>query len=388
MIEEIQSMHDNNTWKLVPRPADVKPFACKWIYRIKEGNSPNDPPRFKARLVAKGFHQRDNIDFNDIFALVVKYKTLRLLIAMTAIFDWHIEQMDVKTAFLHGDLLETIHMCQPEGFVDKTKPNHACLLRKSIYGLKQSSRQWNKKFNCCMLDLGFVRSKYDTCLYLKRVKNNAPLFVLLYVDDLLLISSSMHDIKLTKFDLQKHFDVKDLGIAQKILGVKLTRDRTNGVICLSQSEYFAKVLDKFTVVNVKSNIIPLGGHLVFSKKDCPKTEQERMNMMNVPYDVAVGSIMYGMICTRPDLAFSISVLSRYMSDPGTKHWEAMKYLLRYLLGNKGLGLVYRNHEPKAEIVGYVDSDYASNRDNRKSTIAFYFTWNENCVSWKSQFQAI
>ncbi|CAM8922617.1 unnamed protein product [Rhodiola kirilowii] len=349
MIEEIQSMHDNNTWKLVPRPADVKPLACKWIYRIKEGNSPNDPPRFKARLVAKGFHQRDNIDFNDIFALVVKYKTLRLLIAMTAIFDWHIEQMDVKTAFLHGDLLETIHMCQPEGF---------------------------------------VRSKYDTCLYLKRVKNNAPLFVLLYVDDLLLISSSMHDIKLTKFDLQKHFDVKDLGIAQKILGVKLTRDRTNGVICLSQSEYFAKVLDKFTVVNVKSNIIPLGGHLVFSKKDCPKTEQERMNMMNVPYDVAVGSIMYGMICTRPDLAFSISVLSRYMSDPGTKHWEAMKYLLRYLLGNKGLGLVYRNHEPKAGIVGYVDSDYASNRDNRKSTIAFYFTWNGNCVSWKSQFQAI
>ncbi|CAM8957513.1 unnamed protein product [Rhodiola kirilowii] len=136
MIEEIQSMHDNNTWKLVPRPADVKPLACKWIYIIKEGNSPNDPPRFKARLVAKGFHQREGIDFNDIFAPVVKYKTLRLLIALTDVHDWHIEQMAVKTAFLHGDLLETIHMCQPEGFVDKTKPNHVCLLRKSIYGLK------------------------------------------------------------------------------------------------------------------------------------------------------------------------------------------------------------------------------------------------------------
>ncbi|CAM8876646.1 unnamed protein product [Rhodiola kirilowii] len=388
MIEEIQSMHDNNTWKLVPRAADVKPLACKWIYGIQEGNSSNDPPRFKARLVAKGFHQREGIDFNEIFAAVVKYKTLRLLIAITAIFDWHIEQMDVKTAFLHGDLLETIHMFQPEGFVDKTKPNHVCLLRKSIYGLKQSPRQWNKKFDSCMLDLRFIRSKYDTCLYLKRVKNNAPLFVLLYVDDLLLISSSLSDIKMIKSGLQKHVDMKDLGIAQKILGVKITRDRTNGVICLSQSDYFSKVLDKFAIVNVKSNFIPLGGHLVFSKKDCPKTEQERMNMMNVPYDVAVGSIMYGMICTRPDLAFFISVLSRYMSDPGTKHWKAIKYLLRYLLGTKRLGLVYRNHEPRAGIVGYIDSDYASNRHNRKSTTTFYFTWNGNCVSWKSQLQPI
>ncbi|CAM8930881.1 unnamed protein product [Rhodiola kirilowii] len=278
-------------------------------------------------------------------------------------------------------------MCQPEGFVDKMKPDHVCLLRKSIYGLKQSPRQWNKKFDSCMLDLGFLRSKYDTCLYLKRVKN-ATLFVLLYVDDLLLISPSLHDIKLTKSGLQKHFDMKDLGIAQKILGVKITRNRKNGEICLSQSEYFAKVLDKFAIVNAKSNAIPLGGHLIFSKEDCPKTEQEKKQMLNVPYDVAVGSIMYGMICRRPDLAFSISVLSRYMSNPGIKHWEAMKYLLRYLLGTKGLGLVYKDHEPKAGIVGYVDSDYASNRDNRKSTTAFYFTWNGNCVSWKSQLQPI
>ncbi|CAM8876419.1 unnamed protein product [Rhodiola kirilowii] len=387
MIEEIQSMHENNTWKLVPKPQNVKPLACKWIYRIKEGNSPNDPPRFKARLVDKGFHQREGIDFNEIFAPVVKYKTLRLLIAMTAVYDWHIEQMDVKTAFLHGDLLETIHMCQLEGFVDKMKPDHVCLLRKSIYGLKQSPRQWNKKFDSCMLDLGFLRSKYDTCLYLKRVKN-APLFVLLYVDDLLLISPSLHDIKLTKSGLQKHFDMKDLGIAQKILGVKITRNRKNGEICLSQSEYFTKVLDKFAIVNAKPNAIPLGRHLTFSKEDCPKTEQEEKQMLNVPYDVAVGSIMYGMICTRPDLAFSISVLSRYMSNPGIKHWEAMKYLLRYLLGTKGLGLVYKDHEPKVGIVGYVDSDYASNRDNRKSTTAFYFTWNGNCVSWKSQLQPI
>ncbi|CAM8880287.1 unnamed protein product [Rhodiola kirilowii] len=279
-------------------------------------------------------------------------------------------------------------MCQPEGFVDKTKLDHVCLLRKSIYGLKQSPRQWNKKFDSCMLDLGFIRSNYDTRLYLKRVKNNAPLFVLLYVDDLLLINSSMHDIKLTKSGLQKHFDMKDLGIAHKILGVKITRNRKCGEIYLSQSEYFAKVLDKFDIVNVKSNDIPLGGHLVFSKEDCPKTEQERKNMLNIPYDVDVGSVMYGMICTRPDLAFSISVLSRYMSDPGIKHWEAMKYLLRYLLGTKGLGLVYRNHEPMAGIVGYVDSDYASNRDNRKSTTTFYFTWNGKCVSWKSQLQPI
>ncbi|CAM8966946.1 unnamed protein product [Rhodiola kirilowii] len=279
-------------------------------------------------------------------------------------------------------------MTQPKGYIDRNLPNHCCLLNRSIYGLKQSPRQWNKKFNDCMMSLGFARSNYDTCLYLRRLKHETVSYVLLYVDDILIISNSKPEITSIKTDLSKHFDMKDMGFAQKILGIKLFRDRISGKMFLSQVDYVNKVLDKFSMKHAKSTSIPLGGHLIFSKDDCPKTELEKQEMHDIPYDVAVGSVMYAMLCTRPDLGFAISVLSRYMSNPGKQHWEAMKYLLKYLVGTNKLGLCYANHEPSADIVGYVDSYYASNKDNRKSTTSFYFTWNGNCISWKSQLQSI
>ncbi|CAM8877223.1 unnamed protein product [Rhodiola kirilowii] len=168
MSEEIESMLNNGTWELVPKPAGVKIIGSIWVFRIKDDNSPTEPPRFKARLCERGFSQREGIDYNEIFALVVKYKILRLLLPMATVYDWHLQQMDVKTTFLYGNLNETIYMSQPIGYVDHRMPDHACLLRESIYGLKQSPRQWNIKFNGCMISLGFARSKYDTCLYLKR----------------------------------------------------------------------------------------------------------------------------------------------------------------------------------------------------------------------------
>ncbi|CAM8999342.1 unnamed protein product [Rhodiola kirilowii] len=143
MSEEIESIINNGTWELVPKPPGVKIIGSKWVFRIKEPNSPTEPPRFKATLCAKGFTQREGIDYNEIFVPVVKYKILRLLLAMTTVYDWHLQQMDVKTAFLHGNLNETIFMSQAIGYVDHKLPDHVCLLRKSIYGLKQSPRQWN-----------------------------------------------------------------------------------------------------------------------------------------------------------------------------------------------------------------------------------------------------
>ncbi|CAM8954218.1 unnamed protein product [Rhodiola kirilowii] len=387
MNEEIQSMYANNTWTLMPKPKDVRIIDCKWIFRIKEGNSFNDPPRFKARLVAKGFSQKEGIDFNEIFAPVVKYKTMRLLLAMATVFDWELEQMDVKTAFLHGDLDETIYMSQPKGFEDKKCPDHVCFLNKSIYGLKQSPRQWNLKFNECMMSLKFTRSKYDTCLYLKR-KNKDCLFVLLYVDDILLMSNSKAMIAVIKRDLKNHFDMKDLGEAKKILGVTLLRDRPNKEMFLSQSDYIVKVLKRFAMLECKPTKIPLGGHLELTKDFCPKTESERKKMAAVPYDVVVGSVMYAMLCTRPDLAFAVSVLSRFMSCPGEKHWEGMKYLLKYLAGTTYIGLMFAKHGSEHDLYGYVDSDFASNKDNRKSTTSFFYTWAGNCISWKSQLQSV
>ncbi|CAM8881217.1 unnamed protein product [Rhodiola kirilowii] len=279
-------------------------------------------------------------------------------------------------------------MKQPIGFIDKNHPEHVCLLQRSIYGLKQSPRLWNKKFDACMLSLGFLRSKYDTCLYFKSMKSDVVLYVLLYVDDILLISNSKSTIAKLKSELKQHFDMKDLGVAQKILGVKIVRNRNNGTMYLSQSDYITKVLNKFSMLNSKPSPIPLGGHLVLTKADCPSSESDKQQMKDVPYDIAVGSVMYAMLCTRPDLAFSVSVLSRFMSNPGNAHWTAMKYLLKYIAGTQNLGLVYKKYESKTELKGYVDPDYASNKDTRKSTTALYFTWCGNCISWKSQQQSI
>ncbi|CAM8900789.1 unnamed protein product [Rhodiola kirilowii] len=182
--------------------------------------------------------------------------------------------MDVKTAFLHGDLEEKIYMSQPIGFIDQKHPDYVCFLKKSIYGLKQSPRQWNKKFDACMISLHFTRSKYDTCLYFKNVNAKFPLYVLLYVDDILMISGEKSAIAKIKGDLSVHFDMKDLGHAKKILGVNILRDKQTKTIYLSQSDYLNKVVDKFGMKNSKPVSVPLGGHLELSKVDCPETEQD------------------------------------------------------------------------------------------------------------------
>ncbi|CAM8937635.1 unnamed protein product [Rhodiola kirilowii] len=195
-------------------------------------------------------------------------------------------------------------------------------------------------------------------------------FVLLYVDDMLIISDSRLVVNSIKSDIKKHFDMKDMGEAQRILGVKITRDRNKRIMYLSQTDYLDKVLDKFQLKNAKPSLVPLGGHLELTKHDCPVSDEDKLKMSKVPYDVAVGSVMYAMLCTRPDLAFGVSVLSRFMSNPGDKHWIAMKYLLKYISGTRKLGLIYGSHAPKTELYGYVDSDYASNKDNRKSTTEY------------------
>ncbi|CAH9103829.1 unnamed protein product [Cuscuta epithymum] len=387
MQEELQSMYFNRTWTLVPKPKNAKVIDCRWIFRLKDSLDPTEPPKFKARLVAKGFRQKEGIDYQDIFAPVIKFKTLRLMLAITTVFDWELEQMDVKTAFLHGDLKETIFMSQPPGFINKEFPEHVCLLKKSIYGLKQSPRQWNLKFDSCMSELGFLRSKYDTCLYYKHVGTENVVYILLYVDDILLIGPCKMLIVSVKDDLKLHFDMKDIGSAKRILGIDITRDRSNRSMFLSQGDYLNKILDRFNMNNSKSTPLPLGGHLELSRDPCPMTLEESEKMAKIPYDVASGSLMYAMLCTRPDLAFAVSILSRFMSDPRIKHWTAMKYTLRYLSGTKNLGLKYFNAD-LCDLKGFVDSDYAGCKDSRKSTTSWFFTWAGNCISWKSQLQSV
>jgi hypothetical protein len=210
----------------VQLPKGKKTIRCKWIFKRKE-------KRYKARLVAKGYSQIPGIDFNEVFSPVVKHSSIRTLLSIVAMHDYELEQLDAKTAFLHGELEEVIYMDQPEGFVVPGKENLVCRLNKSLYGLKQSPRQWYRRFDSFMISHGFKRSDYDSCVYLKIV-NGSTIYLLLYVDDMLIAAKDKSEIAKLKAQLNLEFEMKDLGAAKKILGVEIIRDRKSGMLYLSQ----------------------------------------------------------------------------------------------------------------------------------------------------------
>ena len=344
--------------------------------------------RYKAHLVAKGFSQREGIDFNEVFSPVVKHSSIRVLLAMVALFDLELEQLDVKTAFLHGELEEQIYMKQPEGFVVQGKEDHVCLLKKSLYGLKQSPRQWYKRFDSFMLGHGYSRSDYDSCVYHKKFLDGSFVYLLLYVDDMLIASKSISEINKLKAQLSNEFEMKDLGVAKKILGMEIHRDRSVGKLYLSQKNYIEKVLERFGMQNAKPVNTPLAAHFRLSAEMSPQNDEEKEQMMYVPYASAVGSMMYAMVCTRPDISQAVSVVSRYMGNPGRMHWQAVKWILRYLRGTSNVGLIFdRNHNTSNSIVGYVDSDYAGDLDKRRSLTGYIFTLSGSAISWKATLQS-
>ncbi|RVW44318.1 Retrovirus-related Pol polyprotein from transposon TNT 1-94 [Vitis vinifera] len=233
-----------------------------------------------------------------------------------------VEQLDVKIAFLHGDLEEQIYMHQPEGFIISGKENHVCLLKKSLYGLKQSPRQWYKRFVTFMIgneSNDYHRSEYDNCVYHKELFDGSFIYLLLYVDDMLIAYKNMFEINMSKTQLQREFEMKDLGTAKKILGMEIHRDQKVGKLYLSQKNYIEKVLERFGMQGLKPVSTPLVAHFKLSSALSPQTKEEREYMSHVPYANAVGSIMYVMVCTRLDISHAVSAVSRYMDRLGKIH---------------------------------------------------------------------
>ncbi|CAA7054571.1 unnamed protein product [Microthlaspi erraticum] len=293
------------------------------------------------------------------FSPVSKKDSLRIVLALVAQYDLELHQMDVKTAFLNGDLEEEVYMDQPEGFVVAGKEHMVCKLRKSIYGLKQASRQWYLKFNDTITSYGFVEVIVDRCIYVK-ISGSKFIMLVLYVDDILLAANDMGMLHDTKKYLSKNFEMKDMGEASYVIGIEIFRDRSQAPIQKG---------DKF------------------SKMQCPKNELERKEMERIPYASVVGSLNYVQTCTRPDITFAVGMLGRYQSNPGMDHWKAAKKVLRYLQGTKEHMLTFRrsNH---LEIIGYSDSDYAGCVDSRKSTFGYLFQLAGGAVSWKSGKQSV
>ena len=389
MEEEMASLKDNNTWVLVQRPTGRRLVGCKWIFKLKEGVTGSKTVRYKARLVAKGFTQNEGIDFNEVFSPVVKHSSIRVLLAITAYFDLELDQMDVKTAFLHGNLEEEILMAQPEGFIEEGTEDMVCLLKKSLYGLKQSPRQWYLKFDEFMLNHNFSRSEYDNCVYFRKLNSGDQISLLLYVDDMLIACKHRAEVEKLKTELMAVFEMKDLGPAAKILGMQIKRDRQAKTLFLTQSGYLKRVVSRFGMVNSKLVTTPVAAHFKLSKQQEPEEEADIDHMRRIPYSSAVGSIMYAMVCTRPDVAYGIGLVSRFMGNPGKEHWEAVKWLLRYLKGTEEYGVMFGQVSgASSQVVGYVDSDFAGDLDRRRSVTGLVFTLCGGAVSWKSTLQSV
>ncbi|KAL6340144.1 hypothetical protein AAG906_040580 [Vitis piasezkii] len=334
MNEELKSMAHNGVWDLIEFPNSCKPVDCKWVFKTKR-EAKGNIERFKATLVAKGFTQKEGIDYRDTFSPVSKKDSLRIIMALVTHFDLELHQMDVKIAFLNGNLDEDIYMEQPEGFAKKGNEHLVCKLKKSIYGLKQASRQWYIKFNNTITSFRFKENSVDQCIYLK-VSGSKFIFLILYVDDILLASSDLDLLRETKEHLSKNFHMVDMGEANYVIGI----------------EIFRIDLKKFNMQSCSSGIAPILKGDKLSKMQCPSNNMEREQMKKIPYASAVGSLMYTQTCTRSYINFVVGMLGRYQN------------------------------------CHYSDSDYGGCLDSLKSTSGFVFMLANGAISWKSEKQSI
>nr|GEV17630.1 retrotransposon protein, putative, Ty1-copia subclass [Tanacetum cinerariifolium] len=248
------------------------------------------------------------------------------MLAITAFHDYEIWQMDVKTAFLNEKLTKDVFMAQPEGFENAKYPKRVCKLQKAIYGLKQASHSRNLCFHEKVTQFGFSRSEDDSCIYVK-VSESVVVFLVLYVDDILLIRNDIPTLQNVKEWLGKCFAMKDLGDASYIIGIKIYRDRSKRIIRLSQDTYLDKILKRFKIENSKKENLPLHHGITISKDLCLKTNEELDIISRVPYASAIGSIMYAMTCTRPNVSFALSMMTRHHQNSGEGHWTAVKNIL-------------------------------------------------------------
>lgn len=385
--EEMASHKKNRTWDLIDKPEKAKLIGCKWLFKLKPGIPGVEDERYKGRLVAKGYSQTEGIDYNEIFSPVVKHVSIRFMLSVVVNLDFELEQMDVKTAFLHGTLEERILMTQPEGFIKPGDENKVCLLRKSLYGLKQSPRRWNQRFDGFMRDQLFDKSSRDPCVYFRDAQTSKAIYLLLYVDDMLIASGNKQTIKELKDRLSGEFEMKDLGKASRILGMDIVRDRKKGTLVLSQGKYIEKVLRTFGMRDVKSVTTPTSAQYSLRSLSDKEWKIEEQYMEYIPYASAVGSLMYAMVGSRPDLGFAVGFVSRFMSKPSREHWSAVKWVLKYLRGASDLNLTFKK-DSKFIIEGFSDSDYATDRDRRRSVTGYAFKIGGNTVSWKSCLQSV
>lgn len=375
MQTEIDAIEKNQTWVLTDLPAGRKAINLKWVYKLKRDTN-GQIIKHKARLVAKGYVQKKGVDFDEVFAPVTRLETVRLLLALSAKNGWEAHHLDVKSAFLNGELLEEVYVTQPEGFVKKGKENKVYRLLKALYGLRQAPRAWYAKLNRSLRELGFEKCPYEHAVYTKR-EGDECLIVAVYVDDLLITGSSVSNINKFKQEMKNKFEMSDLGKLAYYLGIEV--DQRNKYIELRQSAYARKLLEKAGMLSCNPVKNPMETKVVLSKDEKGKQVNETQ------YRSLVGGLRY-LVHTRPDIAYAVGVVSRYMERPTVLHYNAVKRILRYVKGTLEYGLVYSKGTGNYLLAGFSDSNLAGDTDDRKSTSGMCFYLNENLITWVSQKQ--
>jgi histone deacetylase 1/2 len=327
---EHEALAQNHTWKLVPRPKGKNIIGCKWVvYKVKR-KADGSVDRYKARLVAKGFKQRYGIDYEDTFSPVVKAATIRLILALAVSNGWSLRQLDVQNAFLHGVLDEEVYMDQPPSFINQSHPGYVCKLEKALYGLKQAPRAWYARLCAKLISLGFKPSREDTSLFYYS-RGGHTIFILVYVDDIIVASSSQEATKALLSDMKKDFALKDLGDLHYFLGIEVKRD-PDGLV-LSQGKYAKDILSRSGMDKCKSADTPLPSNHKLSVCGGDKLGDADCTR----YRSLVGALQY-LTLTRPDISFAINKVCQFLHAPTTTHFSVVKRILRYVRGTSNFGL--------------------------------------------------
>lgn len=376
MKEELSMINKNNTWQLVSKPDHKKTIGVKWVFKTKL-NPNGTVNKYKARLVVKGYAQVSGVDYSETFAPVARMDTIRLLLAVAAQKRWTIYQLDVKSAFLNGDLSEDIYVDQPEGFVVKGHEDKVYKLRKALYGLKQAPRAWYSKIDCYLHQLGFQKSLSEVTLYYKQSERGLVV-VSIYVDDLLVTGEKESEIVKLKVGLMKQFEMTDLGRMSYFLGMEI--QQKEGEIFICQRKYIREVLKRFEMGECKTVTTPVNQKEKLSKSNVQDSEHEN------EYRSLVGCLMY-LTATRPDIQYAVSILSRFLHCAAKEHLTAAKRVLRYLKGTQSYGVKFKA-VPEMKLVGFVDSDWGGSVEDMKSTTGFCFSLGSGCFSWSSKKQEV
>ncbi|KAG7593481.1 Reverse transcriptase RNA-dependent DNA polymerase [Arabidopsis thaliana x Arabidopsis arenosa] len=374
MGEEIDTCHVTKTWSLVPKPAEINLLGCRWIFKTKI-NADGTLDKLRARLVAKGYEQEEGVDFLETYSPVVRTATVRMVLHTAVSERWDIKQLDVKNAFLHGDLQETVYMRQPPGFEDPEKPDHVCLLHKAIYGLKQAPRAWFDKFSSYLVDFGFICSTGDPSLFIYQEQQSVML-LLMYVDDMVLTGNDSSLISKLLSKLNEKFMMKDMGPLKYFLGIQA--QFTPKGLFLNQEKYATDLLINAGMLDCAPMPTPLPVQID------RMPHQDELFQEPTYFRSLAGKLQY-LTLTRPDIQFAVNFICQKMHSPSVSDFNLLKRILRYLKGTLTMGVSFSS-ETDSVLRAYCDSDHAGCKETRRSTGGFCTFLGSNIISWSAKRQ--